>query len=576
VARNDETIEEFALETALSEIVRFLSGRPPFDALELDELGEVAGQTEIEFHPAGGVILSEDGGPVTFLRVIYSGAVDVVHAGQLLDLLCPGDTFGHAAMLSGLPPGFEARAAEDTLCYRIPANVARPLLERIKTRELERGAGRTNRAVATLIRKPTVRCAPMTRIREVARRMVEEGATSAIIDLGSGRFGIVTDRDFRTRIVAAGMPVTSPVASLMSTPVFSVAPERPGAEVLLELLDRGIRHAPVVNERGELIGVVEDADLYAASSRSWFEARRSFAHARDLPELTTAAGRLPAVIVDVHGSRLRAPEVARVLSSLVDTLTVRALELAATPAPDPERVGWIAIGSHARRELTPASVARGVLLSAGEPPPGWLQATRAVLAAAGMAWEAALRRPEQWVDADDRDEPILTALIERRTLWGSLPVDAPDPGDGARARLLDVLRRRALACVPPTGFDGGGVLHAGGARSDRLDIRVTALKPIVELARWGGAAAGIVEGSTLDRLRAATAAGFIGEAEGLTLQDAFELVLELRIEHHVEQLAAGSRPDDRLDPAEISPLMRDHLRDVFRAVAAVQRRLRRQ
>ena len=50
-----------------------------------------------------------------------------------------GDTFGHAAMLSGLPPGFAARAAEDTLCYRIPDTVARPLLDSARRRELAVG-----------------------------------------------------------------------------------------------------------------------------------------------------------------------------------------------------------------------------------------------------------------------------------------------------------------------------------------------------------------------------------------------------------------------------------------------------
>jgi len=41
---------------------------------------------------------------VSFFRVIHSGAVDVWHEGKLLDLLGPGDTFGHAAMLVGCPP----------------------------------------------------------------------------------------------------------------------------------------------------------------------------------------------------------------------------------------------------------------------------------------------------------------------------------------------------------------------------------------------------------------------------------------------------------------------------------------
>jgi hypothetical protein len=42
----------------------------------------------------------------------------------------------------------------------------------------------------------------------------------------------------------------------------------------------------------------------------------------------------------------------------------------------------------------------------------------------------------------------------------------------------------------------------------------------------------------------------------------------------MEQLAAGRPADDHVETATISPLVRDHLRDVFRAVAGVQRRLR--
>src|SRR5262249_5687418 len=155
----------------------------------------------------------------TFLRVIHSGAVDISHDGKLLDLLGPGDAFGHGPMLSGLPPGFEARAAEDTLCYRIPAAVARPLLERAKARELSVGMHEPgHQPVAKLIRSATVTCEPMERIREVASRMTAAGATSAVV-LASGRpFGIVTDRDIRTRIVAAGQPLSAPVSSVMTTP----------------------------------------------------------------------------------------------------------------------------------------------------------------------------------------------------------------------------------------------------------------------------------------------------------------------------------------------------------------------
>ena len=150
----------------------------------------------------------------------------------------------------------------------------------------------------------------------------------------------------------------------------------------------------------------------------------------------------------------------------------------------------------------------------------------------------------------------------------------PLAADGVRERVLAALARRALACVPPTGFDADGVLESGGARSDRLDIRRAAVIPIVELGRWAGAAAGVFEGSTPERLSAAARAGALSDADARTLVDAFELAFELRVAHHMEQLARGEDPDDQLAPAEVSPLTRDHLRDVFRAVAAVQRSLR--
>ncbi len=549
--------------------------RAPFDGLGPDELGELAAQTEIEFHVAGTAILTEDGGPVTFLRVIHSGAVDIIHDGRLLDLLGSGDTFGHAAMLSGLPPGFEARAAEDTLCYRIPVSVARPLLDRVKQRELEVVAGSpSRRPVTRLIRSPTVLCEPMESIRETARRMTAAGATSAIVNMRAGGFGIVTDRDIRTKIVAAGLPLSAPVATVMTTPVYTVAPDRLGGEVLFELLERGIRHAPVVSESGQLIGVIEEADLLAAPTRSWFGARRSISRAGSPEDLAAVADRLPEIVSDLHAARLRALEVVRVLSALMDALTTRALELAG-PAPA-EGLVWVAVGSQARRELTPGSTLQGAVVASGPVPGEWMRSAASLLATCGFPGEVVARNRQQWAAAstEGSDELSLAVLVERRALWGT-PVDPlPVVDDGTRQAIVAALARRTLAATPPTGFDGDAVPEADGTRSRRLDIRRAAIAPIVELARWGSAAAGVVEGSTPERLRAAADCGALRDEDARTLAEAFELGLELRIAHHMERLAEGGTPDDELDCAQISPLLRDHLRDVFRAVSAVQGGLR--
>jgi CBS domain-containing protein len=108
----------------------FLRSRPPFDAVGTDDLAHVAAVTEIEVSPRGKTIFPQGAGPVEYLRMVRAGSVEVVADGRVLDLLGPGELFGQASMISGLPTGFEARAAEDTVCYRIPADVVRPLLSR--------------------------------------------------------------------------------------------------------------------------------------------------------------------------------------------------------------------------------------------------------------------------------------------------------------------------------------------------------------------------------------------------------------------------------------------------------------
>ena len=563
------------LSPSRSEVARFLALRQPFDALAPGELGEVVAEAEIEFHLAGALILTEDGGPVTFLRVIHSGAVDIVHDGRLLDLLGPGDTFGHAAMLSGMPPGFEARAAEDTLCYRVPVAVTRPLLERVRRRELAVGVHEPgHQAVARLIRSPTVRCGPDDNVGEVARRMTDAGAGAAIVELPAGVLGILTDRDLRERVVAAAVPSSAPVSAAMTTPVFTVTPDRLGGEVLFELLERGIRHAPVVTDAGRLVGVVEDADLFAVQPRSWFGARRAIARASDLAALATVAERLPAITLDLHTSNLRALEVARVRSALVDALTSRALELAARSHSLPDDgVVWLTLGSHARRELTPASAPSGALVWSGSPDPGFLEEAAGALAACGLPDRIAVRSPEQWHAAGPDDELAAHVHVDRRPLFGTPREALPQLTDAARPAWLARLLARALAMTPPSGFRAGAVLWPDGHRSDRLDIHAAATAPIASLALWAGAAAGALDGSTQERLEAAGAGGVLSAADAGTLSDAFGLAFELRVGHHMQRLAAGRAPDEQLAPDAMSPLARDHLRDVFRALASVQRGL---
>jgi CBS domain-containing protein len=74
--------------------------------------------------------------------------------------------------------------------------------------------------------------------------------------------GMLTERDITIRVVAAGrVPADTKVAEIMSSDVFSCRPDDDADAVGKEMSARKLRQVPVVNEAGELVGLVTLAAL---------------------------------------------------------------------------------------------------------------------------------------------------------------------------------------------------------------------------------------------------------------------------------------------------------------------------
>ena len=114
----------------MQDIADFLRAHAPFDMLDEQTLAAIARSAEIEFHEARAAILDTAAGPAQHTYVVRRGSVELVIEDRLLDLMGEGEMFGFASVLAEEPAGFFARAAEDTLVYRIPAEAIRPVLER--------------------------------------------------------------------------------------------------------------------------------------------------------------------------------------------------------------------------------------------------------------------------------------------------------------------------------------------------------------------------------------------------------------------------------------------------------------
>ena len=112
------------------EIAGFLAPFPPFDRLGRDELLRVAAGITPRSYPEGTDILIEDGPPAEELFVIRSGSIELRHQDEIVDILEPGESFGHPSLLTGMAAAFTVRAHEDTTCYLIGREAALEILGR--------------------------------------------------------------------------------------------------------------------------------------------------------------------------------------------------------------------------------------------------------------------------------------------------------------------------------------------------------------------------------------------------------------------------------------------------------------
>jgi CBS domain-containing protein len=171
---------------------------------------------------------------------------------------------------------------------------------------------------------------------------------------------------------------------------------------------------------------------------------------------------------------------------------------------------------------------------------------------------------------------VLSALLDGRAVgpgpaW-SEAILAEMTNPSARQELERWLLRLALGHRLPTGFLRSRVLDPAGSRR-HVDLKRDGLQPIVDLGRYAGCAAGAGLLSTPARLRAGAAHGVLREGDAQLLAEAHELFSDLRVSHHLSLLRDGRPVEDSVDPAQLSALTRSYMKDAFRLVAGVQRRM---
>lgn len=368
----------------IEDVISFLGKVPPFQFLDEPTLRAVASSASMEFYPKGEIILSQDGPPSKYLRVIQKGGVKVFIKSDedeeiVIDYRSEGDSFGFLSLVGGDRSRANVLAVEDTVCYRIGRDAVMKLLDsnpsfteyflksflnkyidktykEMHNRSLLYGGGDKllfTTPVGELATKKVVTESQDISIEEAARIMASHKISSLVLlDIEGLPVGIVTDRDLREKVVARGRSVVDPIKDIMSIPLIRVGARDYCFEALLKMIRYNIHHLLVIDE-GRLKGIVTNHDLMMLQGTSPISVARDIESQQTIEGLIPVSKKISRIIALLLKEGAKASNITRIITEINDRLVRKILEIAERKyGQPPVPYCWIVFGSEGRKEQT--------------------------------------------------------------------------------------------------------------------------------------------------------------------------------------------------------------------------------
>jgi len=580
--------QRLALQEHLSELV-VPAGQPVADPLQLTQALHWLLEGEVQLldgHEQAQVRLAAD----ELFGLQLGQGLDIQSAVAHTDVrVARLDTAMLGELLSASPElAFRLGSARPTHPAASRGNQADPALNLMTT------------PVRSLVKRAPITVAPQTSIREAAQLMSEQRVSSVLIVEQEHLFGVVTDRDLRNRVIAAGLDTARPVADIATLAPMSIDVGNPAFDALLLMARHNIHHVPVL-DGSRIVGMITATDLTEQHSTSAVYLAGDIYKQTTIEGLQSASRKVARLQRSLAGAQASAHSTGHIVTAITDAITIRLLQLGeAKFGPPPVDYVWVAAGSQARSEQTAKSdqdncmvldnaydeTQHGAYFKAlarfvcdGLDACGYIYCPGEMMAMTDQ-WRQPQRRWveyfHQWTSVPDPTALMLTCVFfDLRAIYGQTRLL-----DDLRGKVLQATRgntlflahmaNNALQHQPPLGLFKGISTIRSGEHKGTVDLKHTGVVPIVDLARIYALAAGDAGVNTHDRLLGAAAGGAISEQSARDLRDALEFLAFMRIQHQALQMATGEKPDNYLHLDELSNFERTQLKDAFAVVQSLQ------
>lgn len=580
-------------------IDRFSFEVSPFDRLTAEERRRLQASVDLALFPKDHVILGR-GAPLDALHVIVKGQVHERRGGELAAVLGPEEFFDLKALFGG-GQTHSFVAAEDTICHLVPLDVLADLARgnpgfgsvlyedfADKLRTLANAT--SNREMSALmmarIRQAylhaPVHVAATDSLRDAAAAMKREDATSVLVRDGD-RTGLVTGSDLRNLVILDGRPVTDPVGPLARYELLTLERDDLLLNALVLMTKHNVRRV-VITEQGAIVGVLEQIDLLGVLSNHSQIIALQVERATSPDDLRKATHDTIGLIRSLHGTGVRVPLIADLVTELNRKIFRKLYEMLAPP----ELVAnscLLVMGSEGRGEqLLKTDQDNGLILRDGFEFPGLAELTASFtrhlvefgyplchgnVMVSNPEWTRPLSAYKDslfhWIHRPDEQAQLNLAIFYDAAAVAGDPALLEEARRYLMSKLLDNQAFFTQFARPALSFEtpGGGVFASlfDRRRNEPIDIKKAGIFPLVHGIRALALEKHLTESNTTARIWALADLGVLDRPFAQELADAFAFLSTLRLKAHVDVAGPGTQTDNLVRPQEMTKLDRDQFDD---------------
>lgn len=592
--------------TAMAKQVEdFLNTSAPFDVLDKEQKLELVKHTELIYLTADNVGDLQKGKSSLFL--IQNGQFSVQDSDAPLRHLSEGDYFGYTNIMEKRNFSLSISVDSPGLVYCFEASAVTPLFELPAIRNFFDGLRNNalqNHAISDsnsmwlykgledVINKSPVSVDVETSITAAAQLMTTQKVSSLLVTREDKLIGIITDRDLRSRVVAASLDIHLPVSHVMTPNPAQIMGNRTLFDALALMTERNIHHLPVIDQQTLVpLGMVTASDIIRHQRGNVLFIIGELSKAENLYELTRLSWQLPHYF-SAHAKKAGDYDIAgKILSQATDIMTRKLIGFfQQANGKAPIMFAWLVYGSQAREDQTMGSDQDNGLLLAERPSEAQAEyfAKMADYVCNGLAkcgiklcdgnimasnpklrlsLEEAIEEAKRWVKAPTKDAIMhFNIFLDVRCAAGDISLFKQLQRQRAplmkQNMFLAALTRNSNEISVPLSMFQKFIYEKGRKEKDVIDLKTRAVALINNIARIYALADGVTLPNTLARLDALSENSQLSKRDATNLRDIWLFLNRLRWRHQLENKVT----DNRVSVSSLSSIEKHQLKAAFKAI----------